>query len=337
MHVHAFFADFMSHDRIIYINSRAGTRTTTVFYALHSALRLRQALLATIHSPEWQGSKFNSIVNRAAETVECAGMWKCIYLLLRAVFPALRLLRHADSNTPAMDKVEFLLHRTEQALIKSADDLNNDAIWGELSLNVQIEEEADAADADEFDDDDDAGDEDGDDASSAATTNSDEDESGDEDETSDDEDGLSGVLLRLWNHRKTKMTSDFSVTAWALSIMPEARDDVRRRLSGHHRTQIERTVIKLHKYDVDADPAKLVSAFWDEYESFDKRTGVFDSPCRWNAPEVTSGASHLWHQKYSLPHTEVLGFIACRVTSKTLGIVIGPGREDLGGRQTLPT
>ena len=28
----------------------------------------------------------------------------------------------------------------------------------------------------------------------------------------------------------------------------------------------------------------------------------------------------MWHQKYSLPFTNVLGFVACRVTSKVLGI-----------------
>ena len=29
---------------------------------------------------------------------------------------------------------------------------------------------------------------------------------------------------------------------------------------------------------------------------------------------------HLWHKKYSLPSTKVLGFVAFRVTSKILGI-----------------
>ena len=28
----------------------------------------------------------------------------------------------------------------------------------------------------------------------------------------------------------------------------------------------------------------------------------------------------MWHQKYSLPFTKVIGFVACRVTSKVLGI-----------------
>ena len=32
----------------------------------------------------------------------------------------------------------------------------------------------------------------------------------------------------------------------------------------------------------------------------------------------------MWHQKYSLPCTKVIGFVACRVTSKVLVI----GEED---------
>ena len=36
--------------------------------------------------------------------------------------------------------------------------------------------------------------------------------------------------------------------------------------------------------------------------------------------DIRDGNSHLWHQKYWLPFTKFLGFVACRVTSKVLGI-----------------
>ena len=36
--------------------------------------------------------------------------------------------------------------------------------------------------------------------------------------------------------------------------------------------------------------------------------------------DIRDGNSHLWHQKYSLPFTKVICFVACRVTSKVLGI-----------------
>ena len=35
---------------------------------------------------------------------------------------------------------------------------------------------------------------------------------------------------------------------------------------------------------------------------------------------IRDSNSHLWHQKYSLPCTKILGFVACRFTSKVLGI-----------------
>ena len=48
---------------------------------------------------------------------------------------------------------------------------------------------------------------------------------------------------------------------------------------------------------------------------------IFDSnEFIWNSKDIRDGNSHIWHQKYSLPPTIVLGFLACRVTSKILGI-----------------
>jgi hypothetical protein len=49
--------------------------------------------------------------------------WKRIYIVLRAVFPALRLLRYCDKSTPAMDKIYYLSHRTTIELEKSEQDL----------------------------------------------------------------------------------------------------------------------------------------------------------------------------------------------------------------------
>ena len=41
---------------------------------------------------------------------------------------------------------------------------------------------------------------------------------------------------------------------------------------------------------------------------------------RWTANDVIRGRSFAWHKKYSLQCTIVLGWVACRVTSKHLGI-----------------
>ena len=36
--------------------------------------------------------------------------------------------------------------------------------------------------------------------------------------------------------------------------------------------------------------------------------------------DIRDGDSNLWHQKYSLSCTKVIGFVSCRVKSKVLGI-----------------
>ena len=47
----------------------------------------------------------------------------------------------------------------------------------------------------------------------------------------------------------------------------------------------------------------------------------------------SDGNSHLWHQKYSPPFTKVLDFVACRVTSKVLGI--GAAERSWGDVKTI--
>jgi hypothetical protein len=49
----------------------------------------------------------------------------------------------------------------------------------------------------------------------------------------------------------------------------------------------------------------------------------------WESSDCFTGKSFLWHEKYSLPYTFVLGFVGCRVTSKLCGI--GPAERSWGG------
>ena len=49
--------------------------------------------------------------------------------------------------------------------------------------------------------------------------------------------------------------------------------------------------------------------------------------------DIRDGNSHLWHQKYSLPCTNVPGFVACRVISKVLGI--GESERSWGDAKTI--
>ena len=61
--------------------------------------------------------------------------------------------------------------------------------------------------------------------------------------------------------------------------------------------------------------------FWNQYTDFDNNIGSFDAEeFIWKSKDIKDGNSNLWHQKYSLHCTKVLGFVACRVTSKVLRI-----------------
>ena len=66
---------------------------------------------------------------------------------------------------------------------------------------------------------------------------------------------------------------------------------------------------------------ETLDAFWSEYTNFSHKNDTFDSnEFIWNSKDICDGNSHLWYQKYSLPSTKDLGFVAFSVTSKILGI-----------------
>ncbi len=67
----------------------------------------------------------------------------------------------------------------------------------------------------------------------------------------------------------------------------------------------------------------IVDIFWTEFKNFQTNRFPFDRPGRFSTKDALASCSHIWHEVYSLPYTRVLGFVACRVTSKRLGIGAG--------------
>ena len=77
-----------------------------------------------------------------------------------------------------------------------------------------------------------------------------------------------------------------------------------------------------------------LSMFWSKYTNFSHKNDPFDSnEFIWNSKDTSDSNSHLWHQKYSLLYTKVLGFVACRVTSKI--IAIGSADPSWGDVKTI--
>ena len=127
-------------------------------------------------------------------------------------------------------------------------------------------------------------------------------------------------MSQIWAARLPSLEHDVAITAWALSVDKDVRIDVSKRLTGKQRDAIERVIVKYYSVEVDADVPAILEKFWTEFKHFQKKTGPYNNPARWVTPNTIAGNSHLWHEKYSLDYTEVLGEIACRYTSKQGGI-----------------
>jgi hypothetical protein len=75
--------------------------------------------------------------------------------------------------------------------------------------------------------------------------------------------------------------------------------------------------------------------FWEERTDFKNEMGLFANKRICKSHPRKNGQSHIWHERYSSSLTKVLGFVACRVTSKTL--VIGTAERNWGGVKQLKT
>ncbi len=79
--------------------------------------------------------------------------------------------------------------------------------------------------------------------------------------------------------------------------------------------------------------AEIVDTFWNEFKAFQCCTEPFHHPSWWATPDTSSGRSHIWHEKYSLSYTQVLGYVPCHVTSKLCGI--GPAERGWAAVKTV--
>ena len=75
------------------------------FYVMMRLLHLKGPLLSTIHQQKFLNLKLNDSAHSAVIDIHDNKFWKCLYILLRAAFPALKALCYCNANKPAMDKI----------------------------------------------------------------------------------------------------------------------------------------------------------------------------------------------------------------------------------------
>jgi hypothetical protein len=119
----------------------AGTQMTLWFHAMVHLLHLRQPLAATIHQQRFVDLNLNISVRAAMHDIKEDKFCKCVYLLVCAVFPALRLFCYCNKSNPAMDSIFFLSHRTTLALKKSEDFLINRSLFGSHRSDCNLTKE----------------------------------------------------------------------------------------------------------------------------------------------------------------------------------------------------
>ena len=121
-----------------------------------------------------------------------------------------------------------------------------------------------------------------------------------------------------------------------MCVTEEVRLDVSQRLNdagSKCRDAMEKVVTQLHHLPC-ANPhpdvqkiteGEMIDTSWNEFKAFQNKAEPFYQPARWSTADVLNGQSHIWHENYSLPYTKVLGYVACRLTSKPCGI--GPAER----------
>jgi hypothetical protein len=195
------------------------------FYAMIRLLRLELPLKATVHQQKFRSLPLNESARMAVLGIQEAKFWKCLHILLRSVFPALKLLCYCDANKPSMDKIFFLSHRTTQAIENSFETLNDKELFGSQTPDgtlTQGDNNLDGADDS--------------DEEEVAFTDSDDDDDTENNEATPYNSIMSfrRTVLFHWNRRKKRIEHEYAIAGWALSIVNEVWKDVREQVRGEH-------------------------------------------------------------------------------------------------------
>jgi hypothetical protein len=264
---------------------------------MHRMLRLRDPLLATINSVQFKGiiSK-KKMLNAVSDMLLDTEFWKSLRIALRALFPPLRVLRLADKCSGGMDKLYYFVRKTDEAMQKSADDLDLMTYF----TGRETDDEGDGdSDGDGGSDDDSDGDEidlqefaDSDDEQQEEPEVGDQEQEGpdqDEEEADENDDAsnsenLGDIFVSLWKKRRTKLVSDYAIAGWMLCPIKEVMEDMQSaqrdhtaEVRGGYILAVDRVIAKLFHENTAEELGVIKDTFWAEWQIFRGKTGPFYS------------------------------------------------------------
>jgi hypothetical protein len=92
-------------------------------------LQMKDALLSPVHSAAFKDLEKMDVIRAAIFDITDPKFFKVLYILLRAVFPAIRVLRYCDKGEPCMDKLYYLTYRATDALNRLKTLLNDPELY----------------------------------------------------------------------------------------------------------------------------------------------------------------------------------------------------------------
>ena len=113
------------HNWYFGIFSGKDTRVAGYFIGTHRYLRMIKSLLATVSSTEFNTMALNSKLSKVVSCIQDNAAWEMIYVLLKIIYPCIRVLHLADSNKAEMDKVFYYSRMKKIFIIKSSSDIDN--------------------------------------------------------------------------------------------------------------------------------------------------------------------------------------------------------------------
>jgi len=237
-------------------------------------------------------------------------------MVVHAFFPALIMLRLADSNSANMDKSYFYVRQLDKSLETSKqllDAIPADTEYMKLVSRVRKSDlvpdnkESESSDNEEAVDVVEAAQRA---AISAARGKGTSSMPTTPPVTAVVTPTLGSYFVTCWNKCKQKLCHDFAMAGWIVSPIPHICNDVKRERNQRvEREATERLFIKLfrHKANDDATLGQMIDHFWSEVDSFHSHMGIYDRHHIWNSQDLKDGISYLWHKKYSYHHTEYFG------------------------------
>ena len=95
-----------------------------------------------------------------------------------------------------------------------------------------------------------------------------------------------------------------------LCVIPHIHIDAKDHSDRNYRKQVNNVIKRLFSGSSEEEMNVTLDMFLTEYTDFDNKIGSFDDDeFIWKSKDISDGNSHLWHQKYSLPFTRVLGLL----------------------------